>query len=482
MSSDALVSGARVAVAPSGIVRSSWPSVRAQLDRFGVSFDPWQEDAARLILGRRESGEFACSIGGAVMSIPRQTGKTFSIGSLTFALALVRPGSTALWTAHHVATSTETFSSMQGLAQLPGIAPFVSRVLIDSMTVEFVNGSRVMFGARERGFGRGFADVGVLVFDEAQILTERSINDMVPATNTADDPLLLLIGTPPAPTDPSEVFTSRRSQALAGDAEDMVYVEFAAEAGADPEDPRAWAAANPSYPKRTNRAAMLRMLKNLETDAFRREALGIWDEAADVAEVPAAFDPGRWAATVGEGPVDGRVGFGVKFSIDGATVALAGAVAPEAGPVHVEGIRHEPVTAGLTWLVEWLAERQAPVVVDGKSNAGALVSALLQAGIPARRVIRPSADDVIAACAGLADAILGGQVSHPDDPALAVADVVRRPIGKQGGWGLAGRDGGDVTLMEAVTLAHWGVASGRRGGRVVGGRRVSAGRRRAVVM
>ncbi|MUP49193.1 terminase, partial [Veillonellaceae bacterium M2-8] len=68
--------------------------------------------------------------------------------------------------------------------------------------IEFTNGSRILFGARESGFGRGFAMVDVIVFDEAQILTENALSDMVPATNAAPNGLVLMMGTPPRPKDP----------------------------------------------------------------------------------------------------------------------------------------------------------------------------------------------------------------------------------------------------------------------------------------
>nr|WP_242647656.1 hypothetical protein [Mycobacteroides abscessus] len=44
--------------------------------------------------------------------------------------------------------------------------------------IMFTNGSRILFGARESGFGRGFSDVDILVFDEAQIMTEGTLEDM----------------------------------------------------------------------------------------------------------------------------------------------------------------------------------------------------------------------------------------------------------------------------------------------------------------
>nr|MCW1092242.1 hypothetical protein [Streptococcus anginosus] len=68
-----------------------------------------------------------------------------------------------------------------------------------------MNGSRVLFGAREQGFGRGFAEVDIEVYDEAQILTERALDDMLPATAVSKIGLVIYMGTPPRPgVDPGE--------------------------------------------------------------------------------------------------------------------------------------------------------------------------------------------------------------------------------------------------------------------------------------
>ena len=110
------------------------------------------------------------------------------------------------------------------------------------------------------------------MFDEAQILTEQAISDMVPATNTSPNALVLYIGTPPRPADPGEAFTERRRQALAGE-DDMLYVEFSADRDADSDDRAQWRKANPSFPRRTSETSMLRMQRQLGKDSFRREAL-----------------------------------------------------------------------------------------------------------------------------------------------------------------------------------------------------------------
>src|SRR5690606_37501694 len=205
---------------------------------------------------------------------------------------------------------------------------------------------------------------------------------MVPATNQArhrHGALVFFIGTPPRPEDDGEAFTAKRAAAIEGRAADQMYVELSAPPDADPDDRSQWPVMNPSFPTRTPLESMLRMRENIpDDDAWRREAMGIWDEQA---AVRTALDPDAWAACVAEPPSSGVRCFGVKFSPDGDTVALAGAVRPDDGPVHVEGIAHRRMLEGTRWLVDWLVDRRdTRVVVDGRAGAGALVRALVESG------------------------------------------------------------------------------------------------------
>ena len=70
-----------------------------------------------------------------------------------------------------------------------------------------------MFAARERGAVRGFTKVDIIILDEAQILTDGALSDMAPTQNQADNPLIILMGTPPRPQDPGEVFSRLRAEA-----------------------------------------------------------------------------------------------------------------------------------------------------------------------------------------------------------------------------------------------------------------------------
>ena len=452
---------------PEGIVSTGWPSIARQLIKMSYPLDPWQIDIGKLIFAKRKDGFYAAGVGGAALSLPRQVGKTHMIAGFIFAACIASPKTLVLWSAHRARTHNETFQSMQGIAARPAVAPFISHVRrgAGQEAVEFANGSRILFGARESGFGRGFAKVDVIVLDEAQILTEKALDDMLPATNAAPNGLVLMMGTPPKPTDPSEVFTRHRAESLAGD-KDKLYVECAADPGARADDKKQWAKANPSYPTRVSAVAIERMRKNLTLDSFRREALGIWDEAA---ATQSAFTPEAWHACEGEAPQEGRTVFGVRFSPDGMEVALAVARRPDTGgPIFIEGLQSEPLANGTGWLVDFLAEhasRAAQIVIDGKAGVGYLVNALREAGVKSKTLIwQPSLDQVIVAHAMVDQAVIGEDLAHSNQPELTqqVLSCTRRKIGNRGGFGWQAAEGGSVTMFEAATLAYWAARTTRR--------------------
>lgn len=468
---------ARHLILPSGIVSSDFPLLAVQLERMQTPLDEWQRGLMMAVLAKREDGMYACGIGGAVVSIPRQVGKTYTVGALIFALCAQNPGMLVLWSAHRVRTHNETFKSMDAMSQRPAVRPYVRRVLTGAGTeaVEFTNGSRILFGARESGFGRGFAKVDVLVLDEAQILTEKAMEDMVPATNAAPNGLVLMMGTPPRPADPGEVFINRRAAALSGDDEDVLYVELSADPGSNPDDRKQWRIANPSHPKRTTETAILRMRKLLGSDeSFLREGLGIWHEAALTKKAISAKAWDARAIAAGQVPTDGRRVFAVRFAVDGSGVALAAAIRPDMGPVHIEGIKMAPMGDGTLWLVDWLLERHekaAQIVIDGKSGVGYLVNALRDAGVPKSVIWTPGTDQVMAAHSMFEAAVNGGELTHRGQVDLdaQVKAAEKRKIGATGGFGWTAPEGQSVVLLDAVTLAHWGVkTTKRRPGRKAG--------------
>lgn len=452
---------ARHVVVPADLAFTGWPAVRDKCRKLGIRFDPWQDDAGKVILSKLADGTYATSVGGVVLSIPRQVGKTFLFGAASFALCMSTPGLTVVWTAHHTATANETFASMQGFARRKKVAPYVSNVLIDDMTVKFRNGSRVMFGARERGFGRGFSDVGVLVFDEAQILTDRAIDDMVPATNAAPNPLLLFSGTPPKPSDPGEVFTAKRAKALAGDSAGMAYIEFSADEDADPDDPKQWTKANPSYPRRTPATAIARMRENLTDDSFMREALGVWDTT----KTNAVIDSQSWKLCADPASMAiERLTLAVDVAPDrsAASVSLAGKRADELW--HVELDEHRQ---GADWVPVWLEQRCErnkvhAVVMDDRCGLVEERNGRYYVEGTNIVVTLATADgkDMAIACAKFFDTVMGERLRHTDQPQVNVALSVARKRPLAGGWAWNRKNAtSDITPIVSETLALWGAQS-----------------------
>lgn len=475
-----LSEAARHVVYPKSIVTSGLPKVAAQCAEMGVVFDPWQTGVGTLALGKRADGKYAATVGGVVLSIPRQVGKTFLVGMILIALCVLFPRLTVLWTAHHGRTTTMTFQTMQGMVRRRKIWPHVQaiRTANGEQEIRFKNESVIMFGAREFGFGRGFAKVDVEVFDEAQKLSSAALDDMVPAVNQSEHEsggLIFFMGTPPRPKDDGDEFANRRQKALSGKAENMVYVEFSADSDADPDDQAQWAKANPSFPHRTPIESMERMREQLtDEDSFMREALGVWDSNTSTQVI----DPESWQRAGDTGSVpSSRFVLAVDVSPDQARSSVAFAGLRADGLVHVELYEQR---SGSAWLAGWIAEKCAAndiaaVVVDEASPAAPLVAELRRRKV--RQVVSTGARDMASACADFYSLVEGGELRHTDQPQVnaALAVARKRSLGDGWAWNRKSADA-DITPIVAATLAVWGVRSGR----VRGGNKERAGGRRVV--
>lgn len=460
-----LSEAARHVVLPKGIVSTGWPSARATCLQVGITFDPWQDGAGNAILGKRKDRLYAAEA--VVMSIPRQVGKTYLIGAIIFALCLAEPGTLVLWTAHRYPTANETFQSMKTMVEQPKLRPHIISATNPggNGAIKFRNGSRILFGARERGFGRGFQRVAIIVFDEGQILTQSALDDMIPATNTHPNPLVFFIGTPPKPTDPSDVFLNMRHESLSGEASDYLYVEFSADENADPNDREQWAKANPSFPHRTSARAMLRMKRLLGAESFLREGLGIWDRVGGLG----VFTAGSWSrcfigfaddgVTVLE-PQGEPMALGVAADLDQTWLSL-GAVGGNDGKHHLGAVLRSRADTDLAAFAAEVRRLQdayeVPVVVDKKGPASFAIPALEEAGV---NLTLGGLDDLVQACSDIRTAVEQGTVTHGNYGELNTAIDAA-------GWRRVGdrrvfaRKSGDISMLEAVTLALWGATTAK---------------------
>lgn len=443
---------ARHVVIPVGIAASEWPAVRETCRRLGWGFDGWQDGAGMLALGLREDGEYAADT--TVFSIPRQVGKTYLIGCIIFALCLMKPGLRVIWTAQVKDTALETFGKFVDLAESPRVKPHIRATPRGKgdEAILFNNGSSIEFGARESGFGRGRTDVDVIVFDEGQHLSNNALENLGAAQNVAVNPLCFVIGTPPRPQDKGEWFTLLRQEALDGESDGTLYIEFSADRGADPMDRDQWRKANPSFPNRTSERAMLRLRKKLKNpDSWRREALGIWDE---IVKQFSPINGALWAAGVDVGPADNVKPNAMAVDMSHDRQVSIGACWLESDSAHIE-----EVWAGVdeAAAVEWIvtrAGRRMPVLIDSQSPANSMIPTLKARGV---KVYAGSAGDMSKACGLMKSDVEAGRLTHSDQQPVndAREGARKRAIGTAGGWGYDRSDPSvNIAPLVAVTLSR----------------------------
>lgn len=456
---------ARHVVAPKGAVSTGWPAVEKKALDLGVRFRWWQKPIGRLILSKRADGKYASTIGGTGLSIPRQVGKTFLVGAIVFVLCMLRPRLTVVWTAHRVRTAEETFGKMQAFASRKRIAPYVEKIVLGSGEEEiaFRNGSRILFGARAAGFGRGFDEVDVIVYDEAQILTDSALDDIIPAMNQSRQPegaLMLFMGTPPKPKDPSEVWMRMREEALSGEDDDTGWVEF----GADEEheftplpaplsdaDWQQIAKANPSFPEDTPREAILRMRKKLGSDSFCREGAG---QYTDTTGSKLIFP--KWPACATDSAPSSVAAIGLAVSLDEEFGSIAASRVWEDGRVNLGAVERRSYSR--KWIVgEAKRIQQAHrcmVAVDEKCPDAKLIPALEAAGVDVQ--VMKLADNV-ETCSDLVDRVKDKRLTHQRTTELdnAVVAARWRPVGD--GRRVLGRkaSAGHIDMLEGGVAALW---------------------------
>lgn len=463
---------------------------------YGLKPDPWQRNVLDAWMGRKKDGTWAAGRWG--IAVPRQNGKNGIIEMVELFFMTVL-GLKILHTAHEVKTARKAFIRIAGFFEneraYPELAEMVKEirrtngqeaVVLHEPTCDRLgtkgnqkccSGGSVEFIARSKGSGRGFT-VDALVCDEAQEYDDDAQAALLPTISSAPsgDPLQIMLGTPPAPGMNGDVFTRTRNAGVEGRDKRLAWCEWSATPDMKPGNKDQWLATNPSLGIRLNQSTVVDEFAAMSNDMFMRERLGLWDSAGGIK----AIEGSAWDALVGsEGDFthEGRKVIAVRFTPDGSTVALAGAIRSDVPntPITVEAIEQRSTSEGTQWIVDFLAERHtglAQIVIDGKSGVGFLVNALRDAGVRNKRVIiTPASDDVIAASSTMEAAIRDGGLVHSGQPELdeQVKTATKRKIGSAGGFGWEAAEGHSVASFEAVTLALWGAKAtkrnpGRKGG------------------
>lgn len=432
-----------------------------------VHLDPWQLDISRYANALTAEGTYAAQT--VAISIPRQAGKTFTAyTALVIARCLLTPGTFVVWSAHHSSVASETANEMVRLIEsnpylLSKVKNGVDGLKTAKGREEIVwsNGSRIVFKARENGALRGVPKVRILVLDEAQIMGESVLSDVIPTLNAATNPQVVVIGTPPKPGDRGDYFTALRDAALSGETSDVFYVEYSAPEDYGMDDEEGWVHANPSFASgRTPRASMVRMRVNFTSDDdFAREALGRWDRADNGEIIPE--EPWLLAQDATSMATSDK-SISIDVSPDGATAAVVLAGRRPDGRRHIELLDLRPGTAWVTPFVKGVLQANPDiraVVLDVGSSSRVLVDSFNEAKI---RYTAPRVNDIGASCLGFLNGILTGEIVHTGQPQLNLArqGARKRTLGETGMWAWSRKNSTtDISPIVAATLALWGVST-----------------------
>lgn len=455
----------RIRIEPPGVARSDGPDAVLLCRTYWFDPDPWQESLLDCWLSRDADDRLLVITAG--LSVPRQNGKTGAIEAMEFYLLMTDPSAHILHTAHAVKTVKKAFRRLAAVFSHPGRKwkPIRDRVRIIRRTngeeaIEMKSGATIEYSARSTNAGRGFDNITLVVYDEAQALNDTQLEAMnqALAASATGDRQVIYAGTPPSEKVDGGVFRRRRRNITGAPTPRSAWHEWSVEER--PPDDASWEdvlplvyATNPSM--EVGRPGTLSEEYTFENEfssmtsaGFARERLGWWDPRADAGEPP-AIDPDAWAATaigaIGR-RYQGVAALGVKFSTDGTSWALAGCKAKRDRSAYAfELVELGDTARGTRPLAEAIARRRnavSEVWVDGTNGADALCANLADMRLPKGYVRRMRVADVVAASQALVDALVDGTLVHSTEGQEALdecaATATRRDIGKGGGWGFDG--------------------------------------------
>lgn len=438
---------------------------------YGCRLDPWQEDVIDCWLGKDEAGVYTVTSAG--LALPRQNGKNICLEAREF-YGMVVNGEKILHTAHQVRTSKKSFRRLAAMftdKRHPEIIDIVKQIRYTNgeESIELDNGGTIEYSARSRQAARGFDGISLLVYDEAQELTDDQVEALMAtlsasATGTRQ---IIYTGTPPYPGCPGDVFRRRRMISMEAPGLHDAWHEWSVEAkGAEDinaEDTGLWYMTNPSLGIHLTVEFTKEELRTMSKDGFARERLGWWSPVIE-RKNDLAIPEKLWDAcgSTKKKP-QGKTAYGVKFSPDASEVCLCGAVIPADGPARISFIKKKPTGRGTQWLADWLNARYSKascVVIDGRNGVDVLIDKISDTWKAKGSVIKPSVKDVIASVSLLTDALNERTVTwYKKQETLRESAVtsIKRPIG--GGWGF----GGDDSIpIEAAALAFWGAKNSKR--------------------
>lgn len=438
-------------------------------DAYGYALHPWQRMVLDDWCAVDADGRWLNDT--CLLMVNRQNGKTLCSDPRE-SWGLMR-GEAILHTAQEFQTAKKAFDRLRAkfgervndrFAPYPELNKMVSKYTVASnqMILDLKNGGHIEFRTRgsNSDMGRG-GTFDTCIHDEAQCFTdaqEAALGPLNSAPPTGCSQTIYM-GTVPDPQQPhkGETFTRIRNHIRDHGGDGVCLHEWSVDELGDVSDINRWYEVNPSLGKQLLERALARDMRNSSPETFAREHLGWWPRYE---RVGAVISRAEWDRCKTSRAPNGTPCYAVKFSSDGSEVALAAAMRSDDAPPHVEIVRVEGIGGGISWLVDWLADRwrgSCGIAVDGQSNTLELTEALKKRRVPKRYVTVPKSTEMGGACAAFANAVAECNVTHfgQDTLTAAATKCAKRRIGSRGAWGFASADDGDATVLEAAALAFW---------------------------
>lgn len=430
----------------------------------GRTAQEWQEIQMYDILAVNDEGLWVHTKYG--YSVPRRNGKNEIVAIREF-YGLTH-GERILHTAHRTTTSASASRRLAAILDGAGYIEvtrikkgetydkhytYSKQMGLERIVLLGPGGGTIDFRTRSSkgGLGEGF---DLLIIDEAQEYQDDQESALKYVVTDSKNPQTIFCGTPPTPVSSGTVFLKMRNSALRGETINTGWAEWSVDEMTDPKDRDAWYETNPSLGTIFTERSVLDEVGSDPID-FNIQRLGLWLRYNQ----KSAISKAEWEDLQCESlpNLTGKLFVGIKYGVDGDSVAMSIAVKTTKGQIFVEAIDCRPVRAGDGWLLDFLSRADIDTVaIDGANGQQLLADGMKRLKLKAP--LLPTVKQVILANAAFVQGMYARQLCHMGQPSLVqvVSNCEKRAIGTNGGFGYKSiLDGAKIELMDSMILAFW---------------------------
>lgn len=431
--------------------KSNWAEAVELYESTGRKARRWQKLLLKDIMATTPKGLWKHTKFG--LAVPRQNGKNEVV--LIRELWGLKNGEHIIHTAHRTDTAHKAWERLLDIAERAGLTVVSSYKARGKEHIEVEGGGKVEFRTRTNvgGLGESF---DLLVYDEAQELTNDQDAALKYTVAASQNPQTILLGTPPTPISAGTVFRKFREQVLKGKATNAGWAEWSTEKESDPWDRELWYQTNPSLGQGLTERTIADEISEDVID-FNIQRLGLWLEY----NLKSAFTPQEWERLRCECLPEfrGRIYVGIKYNNDASSVSMSVALHTADGRIFAEVIDRRETREGNAWMVGFLKALSGHcrrIVVDGASGQELLAADLKDAKL--QKPYFPKVREIITANAFFEAQVFNEKLCHMGQPALTqiATNCDHRAIGSSGGFGYKSiLEGADISLLDSTILAVW---------------------------